>query len=114
MDGNNERLETLLGIAEPFIADDGFSEAVLARLPPKRLRAHTARCLSLAVAACVGSLFTLLGVPPEIVPLESLPAVIADGGTLMTSLLTSVAVIALFMAPLAWLVYLEMADTDRR
>ena len=109
MDSQDERLEAYFGSPEPSIADNGFSEAVLARLPPSRLRARTARCLSLGAAACIGSAVTLLGVSPEILPLEILPAVIADSGTL-TTLLTSVAVIALLMAPVAWLVYMETAD----
>lgn len=110
MESNNDRLEAHLSIMEPPIADDGFSEAVFARLPPKRLRARTARYLSLGAAACIGSVVTLLGVSPESLPPEILPAVIANAGTLTTSLLTSVAVIALFIAPVAWLVYMETAD----
>ena len=110
----DERLDAYLSTIEPSIADDGFSEAVLARLPPKRLRARTARCLSLAAAACIGSLLTLLGASPEILPLEILPAAAAGSGTITTSLLTSLVIVALFMMPLGWLVYVEMVDPDRQ
>lgn len=113
MDSKDEKLEAHVTLAEPSIDDDGFSEAVLARLPRRRLRARTARCLSLAAAACIGFLATLLGGSPDILPLEILPAVLANSGSLMTSLLTAVAVIALFMTPFGWLVYMEMVDSER-
>jgi hypothetical protein len=57
---------------------------------------------------------TLVGVSPEILPLETLPPVIAQSGAIVTSLLTSAAAIALFIAPLGWFVYAEMADRDSR
>jgi hypothetical protein len=55
-----------------------------------------------------------VGMSPEILPLETLPPVIAQSGAIVTSLLTSAAAIALFIAPLGWFVYAEMADRDSR
>lgn len=114
MNSTNEALEARLHVVEVPIADDGFSEAVLASLPPKRLSARTARCLSFVIAAAIGSLITLLGASPEILPPEILPPVLAESGAIVTSLLTSAAVVALFMVPLAWLIYAEMADGQSR
>jgi hypothetical protein len=114
MNSKDERLEACLRAADPPIADDGFSEAILARLPPKRLHVRTARCLSLAVAAVIGGLVTLLAVPPEILSPEILPPAIVESGAVMTSLLTSATVVALFIVPLGWLVYAEMADRNLR
>jgi hypothetical protein len=43
-----------------------------------------------------------------------LPAIVTESGEIMTALLTSVAVIALFMVPVAWLVYSEIVDSGSR
>ena len=111
MDTRDEKLEGLLRIVEPPIADDGFSEAVLARLPPtKRLSARTARCLSLAAAACIGSLVTLVAGPPEILPLDLLPAALAEPDGIAATLLRAVAMAALLTVPAAWLLYAEMVE----
>ena len=111
MDTRDEKLEGLLRIVEPPIADDGFSEAVLARLPPtKRLSARAARYLSLAAAACIGSLVTLVTGPPEILPLDLLPAALAEPDGIAATLLRAVAMAALLTVPAAWLLYAEMVE----
>lgn len=110
MDDSYKELEELLQVREQPIADDGFSEAVLTCLPAKGLRERTARCLSYVIAGGIGSVLTLLLVSPEFRPFESLTAILPGYSATASSLLISVAVIALFMAPVAWLVYGETAD----
>jgi len=61
------------------------------------------------IAAGIGSLVTLLGASPEILPLEILPPVLGESSAVVTSLLTSAAVVVLFIVPLGWLVYSEMS-----
>lgn len=114
MDSNNDKLESLLHIAEPPIADDGFSEAVLARLPPRRFSARTARQLSLAAAAGTGSLITLIAGPPNILPLDILPAGLAVPDGIAATLLTVVALTALLSIPAGWLVYMETVERGPR
>jgi hypothetical protein len=114
MNVTDERLEARLRVAESPIADDGFSVAILTRLPRKRLRARTARCLSLGIAAAIGGLITLLGaspeiLSPEILSLGILPPVLGEPGAIAASLLISLPVIALLFVPFAWLVYSETA-----
>lgn len=113
MDETHERLEAHLRSEEPSIADDGFSEAVLARLPARRFRARTARCLSYALAGAIGSVLTLLSVSPEIFPVETIMAVAARFGAITASLLISIAVIGMLIVPIAWLVYGEMSALPR-
>jgi hypothetical protein len=108
MERIDERLEIELGAPEPALADDGFSETVLVRLPrARRMMDHAmARRLSLAGAAAFGSALTLLlGVP-----VESLIATYAEPGELTSALLGASIVAAVLVMPVVWLLYRESVE----
>jgi hypothetical protein len=64
MDSLDLRIERALSAPESAIGDAGFSEAVLARLPKRRLSAAASGRWTLAGAAALGSLLTILLAPP--------------------------------------------------
>ena len=105
MDPIDELIEQALRAAEPAIVEDGFRERVLARLPPAGRSRHKsmARYLSLAIAACAGSLVTLLlGLPAE-----GLLANYVEYDDLVAVLLEPVILASILAAPFAWLIYRE-------
>jgi len=101
MDAIDERLDELLESAEPALGDDAFSDLVMRRLPRQRLGAGAARPLTLASAAAIGSLLTILLAPPinSAFGLASLPA---DQQTLV---LAGGAFVVIVGLPLAWLYF---------
>jgi hypothetical protein len=64
MDGLDSRVDNALRAPEAAIADDGFSERILQRLPKRRLSGAASRRWTLAAAAATGSLLTILLAPP--------------------------------------------------
>jgi hypothetical protein len=107
MNRTDEIIEKALQAAEPAIAKDGFCERVLLRLPraKRRVSARLARRLSLAGAACIGSLVTLfLGAP-----VESLFAGYLEAGGLTATLLGASVVVGIVVVPVLWLICTEPA-----
>ena len=105
MNDIGEMIERALRAEEPTIARDRFCEQVMAQLPraKRKMDAAPARRLSLAGAACVGSLATLLlGAP-----VESLFAGYSEFGELATTLLEVVAIAGILVVPIAWLAFSE-------
>jgi len=98
MTNHDEGIEPALRATEPEIADAGFSERLLARLPPKKARRAVPRRWTLAGAAAVGSLATILLAPSvEGVIGFSVPF----AGT--TPILTFAALLAVAAGPVFWL-----------
>lgn len=96
MDGS---LEDALFRSEPAVADDGFSDRVLARLPVQRSRRSVHGRLTLAAAAAAGSLLTIALAPP----VESAFGWLALSSGLRTLVLTGGAFVAVVAIPLVWL-----------
>jgi hypothetical protein len=92
----NDALEAVLRTAEPAIADDGFSERVMAGLPQRKRRRAVTRRWTLAVAAGTGSLLTILLAPS----IEGLGLALPYVG--MLPVLTMLAFVAVVAAPLFW------------
>jgi hypothetical protein len=59
----DDALESALRTREPDVGDAGFSERLLARLPPIEKRRAIPRRWTLAAAAAAGSLATILFAP---------------------------------------------------
>jgi hypothetical protein len=93
----NHSLEDALRTAEPVIADDGFSERVMASLPPLKRRRAVTRRWTLAVAAGTGSLLTILLAPS----IEALGLTLPFVG--MMPVLTAIVFVAVVAAPLFWI-----------
>ena len=103
MNDIGEMIERALRAEEPTIARDRFCEQAQLPRAKRRINATLARRLSLAGAACVGSLATLLlGAP-----VESLFAGYAEFGELATTLLEVVAIAGILVVPIAWLSFSE-------
>jgi hypothetical protein len=93
-------LEQVLRTREPEIADAGFSESVLRQLPARRSRRGRARRWTLAGAAGLGSLLTLLLAEPVEPMLRSVTVLPAP-------MITTVALVLIVSIPLAWILYSE-------
>jgi anti-sigma factor RsiW len=95
----DDALETALRAPEPAIADESFSERVIASLPRSRRRPPVpSRRWTLAAAAAAGSLLTILLAPTvESVVGFSLPFLHAE------PLLTFAALLAVAAGPIVWL-----------
>jgi hypothetical protein len=63
MNNLDDALDAALRTREPAVGDAGFSERLLARLPPIKKRRAVPRRWTLAAAAAVGSLATILFAP---------------------------------------------------
>lgn len=101
MEAKDAQLEVALQKSEPAIGDDGFSEAVMGRLPGRRLSQATARRLTLGGAALAGSVLTsVLGAPLE----TAFTALVLEGGYAMT-FVAAIAVVAAITVPVAWVFY---------
>jgi hypothetical protein len=100
----HDPIEAALLAPEQTVADDDFSSTVLARLPPRQRRS-TARRWTVAGAAALGSALTLAFAPP----LETVVASISPW-SIPPLLLSTIAVVALVMAPALYVFYTERAD----
>lgn len=58
---NQDWLQQQLHNAQPYIADDGFSDQVLARLPPQRHRRASQSQLTLLLATAIGAAIAAFG-----------------------------------------------------
>lgn len=96
-EGGNDALEAALRTAEPVIADDGFSERVMAGLPPRKRHRAVTRRWTLAVAAGTGSLLTIVLAPS----IEALGLALPFVG--MLPVLTALVFVAVVAAPLFWI-----------
>ena len=96
----------MLRSAEASIGDDGFSDRVLARLPKRRRRFSTVRRATLAAAAGVGSLATILLAPP----VESLLDGLALFGGSWSAALTAAAIVAILAGPAVWFFYFDPGE----
>ena len=98
MNDHDDRIEAVLRATEPDIADAGFSERMLARMPPKKAGRAVPRHWTLAAAAAVGSLSTILLAPTiESVVGYSVPF----AGT--APVLTFAALLVVAIGPIPWL-----------
>jgi MFS family permease len=104
MNEPTDRIEQALRVPEPMLPDDDFSEAVLARLPPRRRRVD-ARRWTLAGAAALGSALTLALAPPLGDVVASL-----SPWTVPPAVLTAAALIAVVAIPALLLFYAERGD----
>jgi hypothetical protein len=104
MNKDIDNLEAALRTPEPSIADEDFTTNLLARLPPRRHRAP-ARRWTLAGSAALGSALTLALAPP----LDTIVASISPW-SIPPLALSTIAVIALVMAPALFVLYTERAD----
>ena len=96
----DQYIESMLTRSEAEIADDGFSEIVMRRLPRKRLNLVNSRRVTLATAAAMGSALTILLAPPLEVVFKSYNSVL---GEYANSVFIPVLLATLFILPLAWL-----------
>lgn len=97
MKQHEDTLDAALRRNEPAIGDGGFSERVLAQLPPRHARRAVPRRWTLAGAAAAGSLATILLAPTvESVIGFSVPYV----G--MAPILTIAAMLAVAVGSLLW------------
>jgi hypothetical protein len=104
MESVERRAEQALRAPEAAIADDGFSESVLERLPRRRLSSAASQRLTLAGAAAMGSLLTILLAPP----VESAFGFARLSGGLQTLLLAALAFVATVGIPLVCVFHAEL------
>lgn len=97
-------VEQALGAPETAIADDGFSERVLERLPRRHMSHAASRRLTLAAAAATGSLLTILLAPP----VESAFSFSRLSGDLQTFIVGALAFAATVSIPLLCLYHAEL------
>jgi anti-sigma factor RsiW len=97
----NDAIDAALRTAELPIADDGFSDRVLASLPPRKRRRTVSRRWTLAVAAGTGSLLTIVLAPS----IEALGLALPYVG--MVPVLTALVFAAVVAAPLLWIMRSE-------
>ena len=104
MESVDGRVEQALRAPETAIADDGFSESVLERLPKCRLSTVASRRLTLAAAAAAGSLLTILLAPP----VETAFSFARLSGSLQTFILAALVFAATVSIPLICVYYAEL------
>jgi predicted MFS family arabinose efflux permease len=104
MNKRHDPIEAALRAAEPALADEDFSEHVLARLPPRRRRS-TARRWTVAGSAALGSALTLA----LAAPLETVVASISPWNIPPVAL-SAVAVIAIVMIPALVVIHADRSD----
>ena len=93
-------LEAKLRSAEPEVADEGFSESVMLRLPAKQTSKAKARRWTLGAAAVAGSIATsILGAPLE-TAFSSLVL-----GTNYDATMITVLTLTVLAVPVAWVFY---------
>src|SRR5262245_39448774 len=104
MNDKATNIEAALRTTEAVLADDEFSESVLARLPPRHRRI-AARRWTMAGAACVGSALTAVFAPPLGEALASLTP-----WMLPPLAATTLAVLVIVMAPGIYALYSDRFD----
>lgn len=104
MESVDRQVEQGLRVPETSIADAGFSESILHRLPRRRLSGATSRRWTLAVAAAMGSLLTIVLAPP----VESAFGLARLSGGLQTLALAALAFVATVGIPLACVFHAEL------
>jgi len=98
-----ERMERELKAAEAPLADDGFTDGVLRRLPTRRRRLQWSPRWTLAGAAAAGSVLTLVLTPP----IETLWQWSGSIAGFVVPAPTLLAFIAFAVVPLVWLLRSE-------
>src|SRR5262245_1314984 len=104
MNKSHDSIEAALRASEPNLADDEFSDNVLARLPPRRSRT-AARRWTVAGSAALGSALTLALAPP----LEAIVASISPW-SIPPVLVSTVAILAIVALPTLLVFYTERAE----
>ena len=108
MNRQPDQIEAALRMSEPTLADDDFSEKVLARLPARRRRS-TARRWTLAGAAALGSALTLALAPPLETVLGSVLPSLASW-SIPPSAISAVAIVAVVMVPALLVFFSERSE----
>jgi hypothetical protein len=104
MESVDSRVEQALRASETAIADEGFSDSVLHRLPRRRFSGAASRRWTLAAAAATGSLLTILLAPP----VESAFGLARLSGSLQMLALAALAFTATVVIPLACVFHAEL------
>jgi predicted MFS family arabinose efflux permease len=104
MNTSPDSIEAALRAPEPTLADDEFSENVLARLPARRSRT-AARRWTVAGSAALGSALTLAFAPP----LETIVGSISPW-SIPPVVLSTVAILAIVALPTLLVFYTERAE----
>lgn len=101
MDSIDKQLDIILRKPETPIGDDGFSEGVVNRLPKRRRSREKCRSWTLAGAAAIGSILTLILVPP----IETALKLFETLSAYLILMFAVFLVITISAFPLAWLLY---------
>lgn len=104
---SDKQLEDTLLKSENAIIDDGFSESVLDRLPKKRRADIKSRCWTLAGAAAMGSILTLILAPP----IEKAFNLYRITHGYHTTVLAVLITIVLLAVPTSWVLFSQL-DRD--
>lgn len=105
MESIDKQLDGMLRKSETLIGDDGFSEGIINRLPKRRLSREKFRNWTLAGAAAMGSILTLILAPP-IETAFKLFETLSAYPMLMFAIFIVTTILAV---PLAWLLYSKFA-----
>ena len=108
MNKQPDQIDAALRMRESTLADDDFSEKVLARLPPRR-RHSTARRWTLAGAAALGSALTLALAPPLETVLGSVLPSLSEW-SIPPAAISAVAVVAVVMVPALLVFFAERSE----
>jgi hypothetical protein len=108
MDFIDKQLDAMLRKPETPISDDGFSESVLSRLPGRGHYREKYRKWTLAGAAAMGSLLTLILAPP----IETVFKYFEIKSTVQVLVLLIFLFLMVLSVPLAWLLYSRLADSS--
>ena len=108
MDSLDKQLDKMLRKPEIAIGDDGFSENVLRGIPKQKINREKSRCWTLAGAAAIGSILTLLLAPP-IEAVFRLFEVVSAHQLLTFAILFVITVTAV---PLAMFLYSKLVDNS--
>ena len=100
--------DAMLRKPETAISDDGFSESVLCRLPGRWRYREKYRKWTLAGAAAMGSLLTLILAPP----IETVFKLFEFESTDQIFVLLVYLFLMVLSVPLAWLLYSRLADSS--
>lgn len=109
MDSLDQKLDEMLRKTEAPVGDDGFSEGVVNRLPKRRLNREKCRSWTLAGAAAMGSILTLLLAPP----IETAFRLFEILGAYRIWMLAFFLVLIILTLPSAWLLYSRLVGNSR-
>lgn len=104
MDTLQTRLDNALQAPERTIGDDGFSDAVMSRMPRRRLGGAKARRWTLGAAAAMGSfLASLLSAPLE----NAFSSLVLQSGyeTMILTTSMTLIVVGVIAVPVVWALY---------